>query len=482
MEPNEQIPLPRRWALSLQWLALGLLLCAGRSHAATFQTIRTNGPASNRVNVVFLSEGYQSSELGQFLVDATNTLQGLFSVDPYREYSNYFNGFAISVASTESGSDDPNTGLLVNTYFNSSHYPGDPTYVTIPADSTGEGKVASLLSTYMPQYDLAIVLVNDRGNWGGSGGAYVVVTPVDPNYPNEDAIELIAHETGHTLAGLGDEYSDPWPGYVSVEEPNCTQQTNRNLIKWRAWISTNTPVPTEPQSSYPDAVGLFKGANYHAEGWYRPMLNCRMQTGGNIPFCNVCREALVLSFYQTNRAKPMDAFAPASTNLTVSTNSAQNFSLALQKPATHSLSVQWYTNSTAVSGATDTNFSVLPLALGNGTNTVKAIITDTTVVGAGPWVLTDTNRLLRQTNTWTVKVSVTNLNLSAPVWLATNRFRLTVSGYAPKGFAILGNTNLTNTSGWLTLHTNGLTNVFNYTNNTGSTNFKWRYFRARTPP
>ena len=46
MEPNEQIPLPRRWALSLQWLALGLLLCAGRSHAATFQTIRTNGPAS----------------------------------------------------------------------------------------------------------------------------------------------------------------------------------------------------------------------------------------------------------------------------------------------------------------------------------------------------------------------------------------------------------------------------------------------------
>jgi len=144
--------------------------------------------------------------------------------------------------------------------------------------------------------------------------------------------------------------------------------------------------------------------------------------------------------------------------------------------------VQWYTNNIAVSGGTNANFSVLPLALGNGTNTVKAIITDPALVGGSPWVLTDTNNLLRQTNTWTVKVTVTNLNLSSPLWLGTNRFRLTVSGYAPQGFTIQASTNLTNASGWVTLSTNGLTNIFNYTNNTGSTNFKWRYFRARTPP
>ena len=121
-------------------------------------------------------------------------------------------------------------------------------------------------------------------------------------------------------------------------------------------------------------------------------------------------------------------------------------------------------------------------ALGNGTNTVKAVLTDTTLIGGSKWVLTDTNNLLKQTNLWTVKVSVTNLNLSGPRWLSTNRFRLTVAGYAPQGFAIQASTNLTNTSGWTTLATNSLTNRFEYTNNTGSTNFKWRFFRARTPP
>jgi hypothetical protein len=39
---------------------------------ATFYTILTNGPASNRFNIVFLSEGYTSGQLTQFLVAATN--------------------------------------------------------------------------------------------------------------------------------------------------------------------------------------------------------------------------------------------------------------------------------------------------------------------------------------------------------------------------------------------------------------------------
>ena len=482
--PASRLPLTayrlRLFLLSLLIFATGFGFTRSCA-AASFSTILTNGPSSNRLNVVFLSEGYQNSELGQFLIDATNTIRGMLAVDPFQEYSNYFNAFAISVASTQSGSDYPDINLYVDTYFNSSHYLGDPTYLTIPADSTGEGKVTSLLNTYMPQYDLAVVLVNDRNNWGGSGGKYVVVTPVDPNVPSE-AVLLITHECGHTLANLGDEYPYDWSGGDNTELANTTTQTNRNLIKWKAWISTNTPIPTPPTYDYISTVGLFEGANYHATGWYRPMLNCRMQSLGDIPFCNVCREALVLSFYQTNRARPLDGFAPATTNLIVTTNAAQTFTVKPQQPTTHSLGVQWYTNNALVTGATATNFSILPLALGNGTNTVKAVLTDSTLISGSKWVLTDTNSLLKQTNTWTVKVTVTNLNLSAPRWLNTNRFRLTVTGYAPQGFAIQASTNLTNISGWTTLATNSLTNRFDYTNNTGSTNFKWRFFRARTPP
>ena len=89
------------------------------------QTIVTNGPVSNRLNLVVLSEGYTSNELAQFLVDATNAVKTLLSHPPYQEYSNYFNAFAIKVASSESGSDHPLYGIYRNTYFNSTYGASD---------------------------------------------------------------------------------------------------------------------------------------------------------------------------------------------------------------------------------------------------------------------------------------------------------------------------------------------------------------------
>src|SRR5437763_8240563 len=93
------------------------LLCVS-ARAATLTPILNNGPTSNRINIVVLSEGYQSAQLTQFLADATNAVKKLLAASPYSEYSNYFNAFAISVASVQSGSDHytPST-TLVNTYF-----------------------------------------------------------------------------------------------------------------------------------------------------------------------------------------------------------------------------------------------------------------------------------------------------------------------------------------------------------------------------
>ena len=69
---------------------------------ATRSTILTNGPTSNRINIAVLSEGYQTNQLGKFLVDATNVVNNLLAASPYNEYRSYFNAFAISVASTNS--------------------------------------------------------------------------------------------------------------------------------------------------------------------------------------------------------------------------------------------------------------------------------------------------------------------------------------------------------------------------------------------
>src|ERR1035441_2333673 len=82
----------------------------------SMQTILTNGPISNRLNIVVLSEGYTASQLAQFLVDATNAVNVLLSHPPYQEYRNYFNAFAIKVASNQSGSDHPAYGIYHATY------------------------------------------------------------------------------------------------------------------------------------------------------------------------------------------------------------------------------------------------------------------------------------------------------------------------------------------------------------------------------
>ncbi len=41
-----------------------------------------------------------------------------------------------------------------------------------------------------------------------------------------------------------------------------------------------------------DAVGAFRGANYDAQAFYRPQLDCIMFTRNVVPFCRVCDAAL----------------------------------------------------------------------------------------------------------------------------------------------------------------------------------------------
>src|ERR1019366_296720 len=184
-----------------------------------------------------------------------------------------------------------------------------------------------------PNCQLQVLLVNDPTPGGSDGFSKTAIasTAVLFNEMPPFPPGILTHETGHVLANLGDEYSTPYPGFPDTEEPNTTRQTNRALIKWNAWISTNAPIPT-PNSVGDGVVGLFQGAHYHTTGWYRPELNCVMGSLG-VPFCAVCSEALVLSIYQ--RVRPVDGFSPASTNLSVTNTQPVAFSLALLQPATH---------------------------------------------------------------------------------------------------------------------------------------------------
>jgi len=436
------------------------------------QTIITNGPATNRLNVVMLSEGYTSNQLSQFLGDATNAISILLSHPPYREYQSYVNAFAIKVASAQSGSTHPLYGVTNNTYFKSTYDPYGDYLITIPTNSTGQGKVDTLLQTFMPQCQLPILVVNDGTDGGSDGFFKTAIVSLGGLLAEQDYGQpgILSHETGHVLANLGDEYTTPNPGFPDTEEPNTTQQTNRLLLKWSTWVSADTPVPT-PDSAGDGVVGLFLGAHYHTNGWYRPELNCAMNSLG-VPFCSVCSEALVLAIYQ--RVRPVDAFAPASQNLSVTTPQALAFNLTLLQPATHSLTVQWFTNGVPCAGGTNSSLILLPQSLPNGSNWVSAVVHDPT-----PLVRHDPTNLLTQVITWGLSVNVPQLRLDSPLWLAGGKLAFRVSGYAPQGFSIRASTNLAN---WSPLSTNALVAGQYWYTNSGTAGFSRRYFRAVTPP
>jgi len=379
---------------------------------ATIQPLLNNGATATRLNVVIFSEGYTSQELPQYLADANTMSNKLFDTQPFKEYKSYFNAFAILVASYESGSDHPSRNFFRDTFFNSTYDSFDIQRL-ITISSGGLWRVDSLLQLLMPEYDIVIMIVNDP-EYGGSGG-FPAITSI-----NADGPESVVHELGHSFAALGDEYSDPFSGYPDIEEPNTTRETRRDFIKWRAWILDSTPIPTPPISpQYAAVIGLFEGAHYHDMGWFRPKLACKMRVFG-VDFCEVCAEALVKSKYEL--IQPIESFAPIGKNIALVGTESMSLGIVPLQPATHTLSIQWHINGTAVNGATSPSLLVSAPALGNGTHQVKAKVVDSTNM-----VRNDPARLLSDSTSWTINVSGVTAVEDAPVrqiprryWLAQN--------------------------------------------------------------
>ncbi len=362
-----------------------------------FKQLLNNGSNSNRINIVVLSEGYQVSQLVDFEKDAQKAADYLLSTPPWAAYRNYCNVFLIKVPSAESGSDHPSANKFKDTYFNSTFESyGIERLLTIPPNdlngnyNAGAGKVQTLLRRFLPDYDLALMIVNDT-TYGGSGGTPAIASV------NQSSAEILVHEIGHSFAGLGDEYDTPFPGYPDIEEPNTTKEMRRDFIKWKSWILESTPIPTSETAAYSAVVGLFEGAHFHSVGWYRPKLNCLMNSLG-VPFCEVCAEAHVLRTYRL--IQPIDSLTPQPGLITLAGGASMSFEAVLLRPSTHSLRVSWALNGLPIPLNDSPQLTVRADDLGNGDHSVQLAVTDTTAL-----VRNDPQSVLKQTRNWTMRVS-----------------------------------------------------------------------------
>jgi len=359
--------------MRLRLIIAALILNCSISFGQTFptDTLIYNGPGENRINLVFLGDGYLAEDLDKYITDIGNITTQLFNTTPFKEYSAHFNVIAIKVPSNERGAArDPSN--LIDNYFGSTYNFADIDRLLVP---TKNGVVASVLADNFPQYDQAFVLVNDD-KYGGSGGWLATSST------NASAGEIAIHEIGHSMAGLADEY---WAGsQFARETANMTQETNPLQVKWANWMGDLD-------------IGIF--AHSGDATWKKPHQNCKMQFLG-APFCAVCNQTFINTFNELTIN--YDDFTPESQN---GLNNQNNFDVSTLEPTPNTLKTWWLLNGDTLTKNNST-LSVANSDFLNGPNELKLTLVDTTA-------LSRLDVLHAQSITWTIDTSTSPETISS---------------------------------------------------------------------
>jgi IgA Peptidase M64 len=79
---------------------------------STVTEIQRTGPSKNRIDVVFLGDGYTAAEQEAYLAQVRARWAQLSAISPHSRYKNFFNVWAVNVVSPDSGVDnDPSLGI-----------------------------------------------------------------------------------------------------------------------------------------------------------------------------------------------------------------------------------------------------------------------------------------------------------------------------------------------------------------------------------
>lgn len=385
-------------------------------NAASSNVIKVldNGDSSNRVDLVFLSEGYTNSQLSKFSTDVNNIINGYFNVPPYKEYKNLYNVWRVEVVSNQTGAGTG--GRPIDTRFGANF----GCYNIDRLLCVDEGKVLSYINSIMPshQADQVVVVVNTT-TYGGAGGTVATMSLAPA------AIDLALHEVGHSFGHLGDEYTNGTCISSEPFEPNVTTSAYGN--KWSHWLSASN-------------VDAYQGARYCSSGMYRPTYDSMMNHLG-MPFYQVNEEALVLRTYDF--VSPIDSVSPITNVVEMLAGQQQTFNVNTVTPIPNTMEVNWYIDQ--VFKASGTQLTLSADELGNGTYNLVAKVKDNTSK-----VIKDDYQSTQASHSWSIKTNGSCTNTIPTELVASNigsnNFSLSWSATANAVSYLI---EVNNGSGWL---------------------------------
>jgi len=330
---------------------LSFTLCLPMLHGQQFpvEAILENGSTDSRINLVFLGDGYTAGEMPKFLADVVKFAEKLWTHEPYQNYKNYFNVYAISTPSNESGG-APKPSEMIDNYYGSSYFTSGIERLLYP---TRMNRVHQVLFNNFPDYDQVIMLVNDS-KYGGGGG-WLAAASTHPS-----GADIAIHEIGHSFSNLRDEY---YAGdSFARESDNMTQNNNPETIRWKNWVNSF-------------GIGVFQHCcGGQSNTWYKPNTDCMMERL-NRDLCAVCRQTTVARIHTL--VPPYEGFSPASSMVQME-GDTQSFSVDLILPAPNTLTTTWMLNGEILEQDFTEHFELDVSTLDEGNHLLTCAIFDDT--------------------------------------------------------------------------------------------------------
>ena len=362
-------------------------------------TILDNGLPSNRINLVFVGDGYTQAELdaGTYEAHVQRSIDYMFAPNqqPLLRYRNFFNTYRIDLASAESGADNPREGIYRDTALDSTYWTnGIERLLSADFWKILDVFENELTGTVLSWNDVEpIVAVNDA-KYGGSGvmGIYSVFAAANEHYGY-----LAFHETCHSFALLEDEYFSLGDGTYTGGEPaavNITTNPDPTTVKWSNWIGY-----VDPDHPGLGPIGVYEGADSYEYGIYRPteysVMGNYNELAPNDDVLNaVCREEWILEIY--DRVDPLDDWLENSLTLT------DPASIWVDTVDPDVINVEWLVDGQPIADQTGETLSLTNLGLAIGNYTITAHAYDNMIED---WIRRDFHRL-QESVTWNVSITV----------------------------------------------------------------------------
>ena len=189
------------------------------------RTLVNSGPAANRIDLVFMGDGYTAAEREKFFSDITRLVNDMFIGKTFTSYLPVFNVHAVFRASNKSGI---GRGSAIDTAYGL-YREGETLRAIFPSKQSAIRESCR----QAPGCDYPVVIANDP-YYGGLGGEFAIST----SSPTSGTV-VLRHELGHNFGRVGEEYDGG--GYFGANYSSSSSSPS-----WSEWATNRNEMREEP--------------------------------------------------------------------------------------------------------------------------------------------------------------------------------------------------------------------------------------------